>query len=222
MARNASSIVYSRIEETPIVPLFFNADLTVAQQVLKACYDGGIRVFEFTNRGAEAPAIFAKLIDYCEKECPDLVLGIGTIYDAKQANEFIAMGADFMLQPFTTPEVGEVCAKHDIPWMPGTMTLTEIRNAEILGAKYVKIFPGNVVGPGFVKAIKGPMPKTKIMVTGGVEPNKESLSSWFGAGAAAVGMGSQLFPAELIAKKDYQSISNTISDLIKIYRGLKH
>jgi 2-dehydro-3-deoxyphosphogluconate aldolase/(4S)-4-hydroxy-2-oxoglutarate aldolase len=220
MARNASSLVYSRIEETPIVPLFFNADLTVAQQVLKACYDGGIRVFEFTNRGAEAPAIFAKLIDYCEKECPDLVLGIGTIYDAKQANEFIAMGADFMLQPFTTPEVGEVCAKHDIPWMPGTMTLTEIRNAEILGAKYVKIFPGNVVGPGFVKAIKGPMPKTKIMVTGGVEPNKESLSSWFGAGAAAVGMGSQLFPADLIAKKDYQSISNTISDLIKIYRGL--
>ena len=220
MARNASSIVYSRIEETPIVPLFFNADLTVAQHVLKACYDGGIRVFEFTNRGAEAPAIFAKLIDYCEKECPDLVLGIGTIYDAKQANEFIAMGADFMLQPFTTPEVGVVCAKHDIPWMPGTMTLTEIRNAEILGAKYVKIFPGNVVGPGFVKAIKGPMPKTKIMVTGGVEPNKESLSSWFGAGAAAVGMGSQLFPADLIAKKDYQSISNTISDLIKIYRGL--
>lgn len=220
MARNASSIVYSQIEETPIVPLFFNADLTVAQQVLKACYDGGIRVFEFTNRGAEAPAIFAKLIEYCEKECPDLVLGIGTIYDAKQANEFIAMGADFMLQPFTTPKVGEVCAKHDIPWMPGTMTLTEIRNAEILGAKYVKIFPGNVVGPGFVKAIKGPMPKTKIMVTGGVEPNKESLSSWFGAGAAAVGMGSQLFPADLIAKKDYQSISNTISDLIKIYRGL--
>jgi len=220
MARNASIIVYSRIEETPIVPLFFNADLTVAQHVLKACYDGGIRVFEFTNRGAEAPAIFAKLIDYCEKECPDLVLGIGTIYDAKQANEFIAMGADFMLQPLTTPEVGEVCAKHDIPWMPGTMTLTEIRNAEILGAKYVKIFPGNVVGPGFVKAIKGPMPKTKIMVTGGVEPNKESLSSWFGAGAAAVGMGSQLFPADLIAKKDYQSISNTISDLIKIYRGL--
>ena len=220
MARNASNIVYSRIEETPIVPLFFNSDLIVAQHVLKACYDGGIRVFEFTNRGAEAPAIFAKLIDYCEKECPDLVLGIGTIFDAKQANEFIAMGADFMLQPFTTPEVGEVCAKHDIPWMPGTMTLTEIRNAEILGAKYVKIFPGNVVGPGFVKAIKGPMPKTKIMVTGGVEPNKESLSSWFGAGAAAVGMGSQLFPADLIAKKDYQSISNTISDLIKIYRGL--
>ncbi len=220
MARNASNIVYCRIEETPIVPLFFNSDLTVAQHVLKACYDGGIRVFEFTNRGAEAPSIFAKLIDYCEKECPDLVLGIGTIYDAKQANEFIAMGADFMLQPFTTPEVGEVCAKHDIPWMPGTMTLTEIRNAEILGAKYVKIFPGNVVGPGFVKAIKGPMPKTKIMVTGGVEPNKESLSSWFGAGAAAVGMGSQLFPADLIAKKDYQAISNTISDLIKIYRGL--
>ena len=220
MARNSASVVYSRIEETPIVPLFFNKDVTVAKNVLKACYDGGIRVFEFTNRGAEAPAIFAQLIDYCEQFCPDLVLGIGTIYDAKQANEFIAMGADFMLQPFTTPEVGEVCGKHDIPWMPGTMTLTEIRNAEILGAKYVKIFPGNVVGPGFVKAIKGPMPNTKIMVTGGVEPNKESLSAWFGAGAAAVGMGSQLFPADLIAKQDYEAISNTISNLIHIYRGL--
>jgi 2-dehydro-3-deoxyphosphogluconate aldolase/(4S)-4-hydroxy-2-oxoglutarate aldolase len=178
-------------------------------------------VFEFTNRGAEAPAIFAKLIDFCEKECPDLVLGIGTIYDAKQASEFIQMGADFMLQPFTTPEVGEICAKHDIPWMPGTMTLTEIRNAEVLGAKIVKIFPGNVVGPGFVKAIKGPMPHSKIMVTGGVEPTHESMKTWFDAGASAVGMGSQLFPPALIAKQDYQSISNTISDLITIYKGLK-
>ena len=221
MARNSSSVVYQRISETPIVPLFFNADLGVAKQVVKACYDGGIRVFEFTNRGVEAPAIFAKLIEFCEKECPDLVLGIGTIYDAKQASEFIQMGADFMLQPFTTPEVGEICAKHDVPWMPGTMTLTEIRNAEVLGAKIVKIFPGNVVGPGFVKAIKGPMPHSKIMVTGGVEPTHESMKSWFDAGAAAVGMGSQLFPPALIAKQDYQSISKTISDLIHIYKGLK-
>jgi 2-dehydro-3-deoxyphosphogluconate aldolase/(4S)-4-hydroxy-2-oxoglutarate aldolase len=220
MARNSADVVYSRLAETPIVPLFFNADQTIAQNVLKACYYGGIRVFEFTNRGEAAPAIFAKLIDFCEKECPDLVLGIGTIYDAKQASEFIEMGADFMLQPFTTPEVGEICAKNNIPWMPGTMTLTEIRNAEILGAKYVKIFPGNVVGPAFVKAIQGPMPKTKIMVTGGVEPNRESLQSWFGAGAAAVGLGSQLFPAELIQKQDYTSISNTIANLIKTYHEL--
>jgi 2-dehydro-3-deoxyphosphogluconate aldolase/(4S)-4-hydroxy-2-oxoglutarate aldolase len=105
--------------------------------------------------------------------------------------------------------------------MPGTMTLTEIRNAEVLGAKIVKIFPGNVVGPGFVKAIKGPMPHSKIMVTGGVEPTHESMKSWFDAGAAAVGMGSQLFPPALIAKQDYQSISKTISDLIHIYKGLK-
>jgi 2-dehydro-3-deoxyphosphogluconate aldolase/(4S)-4-hydroxy-2-oxoglutarate aldolase len=220
MARNSSAVVYQRIAETPIVPLFFNADLGVAKSVLKACYDGGIRVFEFTNRGVEAPAIFAKLTDYCEQECPDLVLGIGTIYDAKQASEFIQMGADFMLQPFTTPEVGEICAKHDVPWMPGTMTLTEIRNAEVLGAKIVKIFPGNVVGPAFVKAIKGPMPHSKIMVTGGVEPTHESMKTWFDAGAAVVGMGSQLFPPALIAKQDYQGISNTISDLIQIYRGL--
>ncbi len=220
MARNSSAVVYQRISETPIVPLFFNADLGVAKSGLKGCYDGGIRGLEFTNRGAEAPAIFAKLIDYCELECPDLVLGIGTIYDAKQASKFIQMGADFMLQPFTTPEVGEICAKHDVPWMPGTMTLTEIRNAEVLGAKIVKIFPGNVVGPAFVKAIKGPMPHSKIMVTGGVEPTHESMKTWFDAGAAVVGMGSQLFPPALIAKQDYQGISNTISDLIHIYRGL--
>ena len=220
MARNNAALVYQRFEETPIIPLFFNADLHIAQSVLKACYDGGIRVFEFTNRGAEAPTIFAKLVDFCEKECPDLVLGIGTIYDAKQANAFIQMGADFMLQPFTTPEVGEVCAKHDIPWMPGTMTLTEIRNAEVLGAKIVKIFPGNVVGPGFVKALKGPMPHSKIMVTGGVEPTKESMKTWFDAGASVVGMGSQLFPPALIAQQNYAAISKTISELITIYKGL--
>lgn len=220
MARNSSSVVYGRFEETPIVPLFFNPDLEISKNVLKACYDGGIRVFEFTNRGIEAPTIFAKLIEFVEKECPDLVLGIGTIYDAKQASAFISMGADFMLQPFTTPEVGEICAKHDIPWMPGTMTLTEIRNAEILGAKYVKIFPGNIVGPGFVKALKGPMPHSKIMVTGGVEPNLASLTSWFSAGAAAVGMGSQLFPPELIAKKEFNTITQTINELIQIYRSL--
>ncbi len=220
MARNSSAVVYGRFEETPIVPLFFNADLEISKNVLKACYDGGIRVFEFTNRGIEAPSIFAKLIEYVEKDCPDLVLGIGTVYDVKQASEFISMGADFMLQPFTTPAVGEICAKHDIPWMPGTMTLTEIRNAEILGAKYVKIFPGNIVGPGFVKALKGPMPHSKIMVTGGVEPNRVSMTSWFSAGAAAVGMGSQLFPAELIAKKEFHTITRTINELIQIYRSL--
>jgi 2-dehydro-3-deoxyphosphogluconate aldolase/(4S)-4-hydroxy-2-oxoglutarate aldolase len=200
--------------------LFFNPDLGIAKNVLKACYDGGIRVFEFTNRGQEAPQIFAKLIEYVEVECPDLVLGIGTIYDAKQAAQFIEMGADFMLQPFTTPEVGEICGKHDIPWMPGTMTLTEIRNAEVLGAKYIKIFPGNVVGPAFVKALKGPMPNSKIMVTGGVEPNKESLSTWFSAGASAVGMGSQLFPPSLVKEQNYLSISTTISNLIQTYREL--
>ncbi|AWL08171.1 2-dehydro-3-deoxy-phosphogluconate aldolase [Aquirufa nivalisilvae] len=220
MARNSSEVVYQRIQETPIVPLFFNADLSIATSVLKACYDGGIRVFEFTNRGKEAPYIFAKAMEYVEKECPDLVLGIGTIYDAKQANEFIQMGADFMLQPFITESVGEVCGKHDIPWMPGAMTLTEIRQAEIWGAKIVKIFPGNVVGPAFVKALKGPMPNTQIMVTSGVEPNKESLSTWFNAGAAAVGMGSQLFPADLIAKKDYQAIEQMIAQLITTYREL--
>lgn len=219
-SRHTASEVYAGLQAIPIVPLFFHPDFEVASSVLKACYEGGVRVFEFTNRGAEAPEIFKKAQAYVEKECPDLILGIGTIFDAKQAQQFIELGADFMLQPFTTPEVGEICGKYDVPWMPGAMTLTEIRNAELMGATYVKIFPGNVLGPAFLKALKGPMPKSKIMVTGGVEPNKESLSAWFGAGAAAVGMGSQLFPPSLIAEKNYDRIRGLVQDMLSAYSSL--
>lgn len=220
MARKSAEIVYQNLELIPIVPLFYNDSEEICTQVLQACYDGGVRVFEFTNRGENAPKIFEKALDYVEKNCPDLVLGIGTILDVQQAEQFIKMGTDFILQPFLTPEVGEICAKNSIPWMPGTMTLTEIRQAELLGSKLVKIFPGNVVGPGFVKAIKGPMPNTKVMVTGGVEPTKESITTWFNAGANAVGMGSQLFPKELISSKKYDTIREIIQNTVNIVSDL--
>ncbi|MFM1914110.1 MAG: hypothetical protein RIR51_1963 [Bacteroidota bacterium] len=220
MARNSADIVYKRLEAIPIVPLFYNDSEEICTNVLQACYDGGVRVFEFTNRGDNAPKIFEKALNYVEKNCPDLVLGIGTILDVQQAEQFIQMGTDFILQPFLTPEVGEICGKNSIPWMPGTMTLTEIRQAELMGSKLVKIFPGNVVGPGFVKAIKGPMPKTRVMVTGGVEPTKESLTTWFNAGANAVGMGSQLFPKELIASNNYDKIREIIQNSVNIVSEL--
>lgn len=177
----------------PIVPVFYHADAEHAQTTVQACYEGGLRVFEFTNRGSNALPVFTQLVSYVRQHCPDMALGIGTILTADDAEQFIAAGADFVVQPVTTPAVGEVCRAHGIPWMPAGSTLNEIYQATLLGAALVKVFPGNVVGPGFIKAIKGPMPHLKLMVTGGVEPTAESLTAWFGAGVTAVGIGSQLF-----------------------------
>ena len=201
------------ILENPIVPVFYHPDPELSKKVLKACYDGGVRAFEFTNRGENALEVFAELVKYAKKNLPDLIMGIGTIIDELSAQQFIDAGADFMVQPFTSPDVGEVCRKNNIPWVPGTMTLTEIRNAVVLGAELVKIFPGNVLGSSYVKALRGPLPKVKIMVTGGVEPTEASVKEWFSAGANAVGMGSQLFkntdhPEEMT--KTLQEIFRTI------------
>ena len=180
----------------PIVPVFYHADADYAQAIVKACYDGGLRVFEFTNRGDQALSVFIKLIGYVRENCPDMALGIGTILTPDDANKFIDAGAAFVVQPVTTASVGDVCRARGIPWMPAGSTLNEIYQATLLGASLVKVFPGNVVGPDFIKAIKGPMPWLKLMVTGGVEPTRESLTTWFKAGVTAVGMGSQLFAGD--------------------------
>ncbi|GAB3581433.1 beta/alpha barrel domain-containing protein [Hymenobacter daeguensis] len=177
----------------PVVPVFYHADAAYAQRMLQACYNGGIRVFEFTNRGENALAVFSELQAFAQENCPDMVLGIGTLFTAEQAEQFIAAGAAFVVQPCATAEVAEVCRAHDVPWLPGALTPTEIYQASQMGAAVVKIFPGNIVGPDYVKALRGPMPHIKLMVTGGVEPTEASVSAWFGAGVNAVGMGSQLF-----------------------------
>ena len=205
MARFSSAEVLNKIYAHPLVPVFYHADLAHVQRVLAACYEGGIRVFEFTNRGANAYDVFSQVQPFVQENCPDMVLGIGTIFTADDAEKFIASGADFVVQPVTTGEVGEVCQRHQIPWIPGATTANEIFRATQMGADIVKIFPGNVVGSGFVKALRGPMPDVKVMVTGGVEPTLESLSEWFGAGVNGVGIGSQLFrgaddPAVLTAR----------------------
>lgn len=193
MARFSSAEVLTAILSYPLVPVFYHADVDHAQRVLEACYQGGVRVFEFTNRGANALDVFAHLQPFAQATCPDMVLGIGTIFTADEAERFIEAGADFVVQPVTTPDVADACQRQGLLWVPGAMTVNEIYRATQLGADIVKIFPGNVVGSGFVKALRGPMPHVKVIVTGGVEPTPESLTEWFGAGVNGVGIGSQLF-----------------------------
>jgi len=178
-----SSEVIARTLAAPLVPVFYHADAAYAQSIVRGCYAGGVRVFEFTNRGANAFEVFQELARLVADDCPDLVLGIGTIYTAAEAERFIAAGAAFVVQPVTTAEVAAACQRHDVAWVPATQ----------LGAQLVKIFPGNLVGPDYIKALRGPMPTTKLMVTGGVEPTEASLAEWFGAGVNVVGVGSQLF-----------------------------
>lgn len=177
----------------PIVPVFYHSDLEVCKSVIHASLRAGVRLFEFTNRGENAAALFEELVKYVKVECPGLLLGMGTVKNATSAQQFIDLGADFIVQPFTTAEVGEVCAKNNIPWIPGTMTVTEIQNAVNLGAEIVKIFPANILTPAFVKAVRGPLPEVKLMASGGIDVNEYTVNQWFAAGVNVVALGSQLF-----------------------------
>lgn len=193
---------------TGVVPVFYHADLETAKQVVKACYEGGIRVFEFTNRGDFAQEVFGELVKWAHKECPEMMLGIGSIVDAPTASLYIQLGANFVVGPLLNPEIFKVCNRRQIAYSPGCATTSEIGLAQELGAEIVKVFPGgNVGGPSFVKNIKGPMPWSRIMVTGGVEPTEENLSAWFKAGVTVVGMGSNLFPADVIKNKEWAKIA---------------
>ena len=185
-----------KLKKYPIVPVFYHSDLEYSKNIVRACYEGGLRVFEFTNRGADAFDTFKVLCEFAKKECPEMSLGIGTILTAEDAERFIAVGADFVVQPIMSIAVGEVCKKYNIPWLPAGMTTNEIYNAWSLGAVVVKVFPGNLVGPDYIKAVRGPLPFIPLMVTGGVEPTTESITSWLSAGVIAVGIGSQLFKGD--------------------------
>ncbi len=197
----------------PIVPVFYHPDGTHAQSIVKACYDGGVRVFEFTNRGDMALPVFTDLVRYVRENCPDMAMGIGTILIRADADRFLDAGADFVVQPVTTAAVGEVCRARGVSWVPAGSTLNEIYQATLLGAELVKVFPGNVVGPDFIKAIKGPMPSLKLMVTGGVEPTIDSLSAWFRSGVTAVGIGSQLFSGQNMSP---DALRDRVAALVKL------
>ena len=189
-----------------MVPVYYNSDIKVAKQVVRACYKGGVRVFEFTNRGDFAHEVFGELVKYAERECPELILGAGSVVDAATAALFIQLGANFIVGPLFNPEIAKVCNRRLIRYVPGCGSVSEIGFAQEAGCDLCKIFPaGNVGGPSFVKNIKAPMPWTLLMATGAVEPTEENLAAWFKAGVTCVGMGSKLFPKEAITSGDWQA-----------------
>ncbi len=216
MARFTRIDVIIIMRETGIVPVFYHKDPEVCRNVIKACSDGGIKVFEFTNRGDYAHELFSELNKWAEKEVPELIMGVGSVVDAGTASLYIQLGANFIVSPVLNADMAKVCNRRKILWSPGCGSLSEISYAEELGAEIVKIFPGASVGePDFVKAIKGPCPWTSIMPTGGVEPTIENLREWFEAGVTCVGMGSKLFSKDLIQKKDWAELTKKVADTVK-------
>ncbi len=221
MARFTRIEVAVKMKETGIVPVFYHADVDVCKSVLKACYDGGIRVFEFTNRGDFASLVFAELNKWTIKECPEMIMGVGSIIDEGTTSMYIALGANFIVSPLIDEGMAKVCNKRKVAWSPGCGSVTEIGRAHELGCEVVKIFPGSSVGgPDFVKGVLGPMPYASIMPTGGVEPTEASLKAWFGAGVHCVGMGSQLFPKDVLANKNWIFITDKCREALEIVRKL--
>lgn len=222
MAKFRRIEVAIKMKETGIVPVFYHADLEVCKKVLKACYDGGARVFEFTNRGDFAHEVFGELTKYVRHELPEMAMGVGSIIDAPTTALYLQLGADFIVSPVLNEEMAKICNRRKVLWSPGCGSLTEISKAEELGAEVVKIFPGKQVGgPGFVSAVLGPCPWSSIMPTGGVEPTEENLSEWFKSGVHCVGMGSKLISKSIINEKNYKVLTEKVSQAIKIVDNLR-
>lgn len=208
------------MRSTKLVPLFTHDDASEALDVIEAAYQGGVRVFEFTNRKKNSFEVFAQ-VQKQRHRFPELTLGIGTIMDPDTTKKFIDVGADFIISPILKPSMGEVCHAHGKHWIPGCATLTEIVTAKEHGAEIIKVFPGSVLGPGFVSSILPVVPDLNLMITGGVEPTEQNLSTWFKAGAMCVGLGSQLFTKEILAKKDWTALKEKVSTAMSIIRQLK-
>ncbi len=221
MARFSRIHVFSEMERTGLVPLFYNADIEVSKTVLKACYDGGARLLEFTNRGDYAHEVFNELNKYVEKELPGMIMGVGSVTDAGAASLYLQMGANFVVTPVLREDIALVCNRKKVLWSPGCASLSEISRAEELGCELVKLFPGGTYGPGFVKAIKGPCPWTNIMPTGGVAPTEENLKGWFDAGVTCVGMGSNLVSKEVLANKDFAGLTETVKNALALIQEIR-
>ena len=218
---------FSRIEvatvmkESGMVPLFYHPEIELGKKVLKACYNGGARLLEFTARGDFAFEVFLELNKYAIKELPGMIMGVGSITDAGAASLFMQMGANFIVTPTLREDIAIACNRRKVLWSPGCGTLTEINKAEELGCEIVKLFPGNIYGPAFVKGIKGPQPWTSIMPTGGVTTEVANLKGWFDAGVTCVGMGSQLISKEVLANNDFDGLENTVRETLGVIDKLK-
>lgn len=222
MAKYTKIEVLEVMRKTAIVPVFYHPDIALTKQVVKACYDGGVRAFEFTNRGDRADEIFKTLIPWVEEFCPELILGVGSIVDAPTAAMYIQLGANFIVGPLLNPDVAKVCNRRLIPYTPGCGSVSEIGMAQELGCDLCKIFPaGNVGGPSFVKNIKAPMPWTMLMATGAVSPTKENLTEWLESGVTCVGMGSKLFPKEELLAENWGAITARCKSVFSVVRDFK-
>lgn len=218
---------YSRLEvaevmqNTGMVPLFYHPNVALGKEVLKACYEGGSRLLEFTARGDFAFEVFLELNKYALRELPGMIMGVGSITDAAAASMFMQMGANFIVTPSLREDIAVVCNRRKVLWSPGCGSLTEINRAEELGCEIVKLFPGSTYGPGFVKAIKGPQPWTSIMPTGGVSTDEANLKAWFGAGVTCVGMGSQLISKDILNNRDFKLLQQRVSDTLTLINTIR-
>lgn len=221
MAQFTRIEVAQAMKDTGMVPLFFSQDLELSKNILKACFDGGARLMEFTARGDFAHEVFGELTKYAIKDLPGMIMGVGSITDAAAASSYMALGANFIVTPVLREDIAMVCNRRKILWAPGCGTLSEIAKAEELGCEIIKLFPGEIYGPQFVKGVKGPQPWTSIMPTGGVLPTEENLSSWFSAGVTCVGMGSQLISKEILATKNFPKLKDDVAATLQIIKSLK-
>lgn len=215
-------IIFDLVPQQGILPLYFNKDTEVSIEILRALYRAGVKSVEYTNRGEAALKNFTEMKKVCEAEMKDMYLGVGTIKNAEMAQKFIDAGADYLISPGLVESVAVIADKNDMLWVPGCMTPTEIIKAETLGAKFIKLFPGNLLGPDFMSGIKELFQDLKFMPTGGVDTTKENLSGWFKSGVCAVGMGSKLVSKQLMEAKDYAAIerdTKAVIETIKAIRG---
>lgn len=210
------------MENTGLVPLFYHQDAGVCKKVLKACYDGGARLLEFTNRGEFAHEVFAELVRYAQKDLPEMILGVGSLTDAGSASLYMQIGANFVVTPVLREDIALVCNRRKVLWSPGCGSLTEIARAEELGAEVIKVFPGSQLGPGFVKAIKGPCPWTSIMPTGGVSTSEDNLKAWFDAGVTCVGIGSELITRDYLTNKNFDALREHTGKTIQLIKKIRN
>lgn len=221
MARFSRIEVALEMNRSGLVPLFYHNDVDLSKKVLSACYKGGARLLEFTNRGDYAHEVFRELNIYAEKNLPEMILGVGSVTDAGTASLYMQLGANFVVTPVLREDIGLVCNRRKVLWSPGCGSLAEIARAEELGAEIVKVFPGSQLGPGFIKAIKAPCPWTSIMPTGGVTADKENLKAWFDAGVTCVGMGSKLVTKEHLKTEDFEGLENHVRNTLQTIQSIK-
>ncbi len=216
MARFSRIDTFLAMKEGGMVPLAYNSHINIITSIVKACYNGGVRVFEFTSRGDFAHEIFCELSTYCNDHLPEMILGVGSVTDGAQASMYMQLGANFIVTPSLREDIAIVCNRRKVMYAPGCGSLTEICKAEELGCELVKLFPGSVYGPNMVKSVRAPQPWTSIMPTGGVAPNEENLKDWFEAGVACVGMGSKLITKEIIEERYFNKLTEDVNRCLSL------